>query len=256
MANLEFRKRLLEGKPLIGIITHFDSVDLVEIIGYTGYDYVLLDAEHGSLSDERLSTMIRAAHGVGLPAVVRPRDNHHKSILRVCDLGADGVMVPQIESAAEAREAVEAMRYAPLGNRGLHPGTPAARWGTIPLQQHIELQNGGICSLIQIETGAGVEHAEEIARVPGVDALIVGPSDLSQSLGLIGQPSHPDVEAATDRAFSAARQAGIRAGTVAGTGERVRNLTGRGSTIFIASVLGLLTNGLTQQASAMRAAAE
>lgn len=252
MANPAFRKRLLDGEPLVGIIVHLDSIDLIEIIGYCGYDYVLLDGEHGALSDDRLSMMIRTAHGMNLPAIVRVRDNHPKSILRVCDLGADGVMVPQIESVAEAQSAVQAMRYPPEGNRGLHPATPAGQWGTLPFDEHIRRQQTGICSWIQIETMPGVEQAAEIARVPGVDALIVGPSDLSQSMGYSGQPMHPEVEAATDRAFAAATAAGIRSGSVASTGQRVAALRDRGATVFIGSVLGILMNGLKQQAASLR----
>lgn len=249
MANPTFRRRLLDGEPLVGIITNLDSVDLIEIIGLSGYDYVLLDAEHAAFSDGRLLSMIRAARSVNLPTVVRTRDGHPKSILRACDLGADGIMVPQIDSAADARRVVEAMRYPPDGNRGLHPATPGSLWGTYGLDEHIETQQTGICSLIQIETPQAIEHIDEIAQVTGVDALIVGPSDLSQSMGFSGQPSHPEVEAATEAVFRSARGAGIRAGSVASSPERARYLVERGANFIISGVLGIIVQGLREQRS-------
>lgn len=254
MANPTFRQSLVNGEPVVGIITNLDSLDLIEIIANCGYDYVLLDAEHAAFSDDRLLMMLRTAHGAGLPAIVRVRDDHPKSILRVCDLGADGVMVPQIESAEQARAVVAAMRYAPLGERGLHPSTPGANWGSHGLDEHIERQNSGICSLLQIETKAGVDNIAEIVAVPGVDAVIVGPADLSQSLGVIGQTMHPDVEAASDKVLEAALAAGVQYGTVASTAERVAELGQRGVTFITTGATGVIVKGLTEQAKALKGA--
>jgi 4-hydroxy-2-oxoheptanedioate aldolase len=253
MANVEFRERLRNGEVALGIITHLDSIDLVEITGLVGWDYVLLDREHGAIGDERLTAMIRAAHGIGLPAAVRVLDDHPKSILRVCDLGADAVMVPQIESGEQARRAVQAMRYPPNGDRGLHSGTPGARWGAIPLQHHVRIQDEGIGAWLQIETAAGVEKAEEI-MASELDAVIVGPGDLSQSLGVTGGLNNPEVRAATERVFDIAREAGMRYGSVSASEEQARYLAEQGATVILIGLLDVVKSGLQGELAMQRTA--
>jgi 4-hydroxy-2-oxoheptanedioate aldolase len=251
MANVEFRKRIADGGVALGILTHLDSVDLVEISGLGGWDYVLLDREHGAIGDERLAAMIRAARGVGIPAVVRVLDDHPKSILRVCDLGADAVMVPQVESGDQAARAVRAMRYPPHGDRGLHSGTPGAKWGTLSMQEHLRTQDEGIGSWLQIESAAGVEHAEEIIAT-GPDAIIVGPGDLSQSLGVTGGLNNPEVRAATEKVFAIARDAGVRYGSVSGNKEQARYLADQGATIILIGLLSVIQSGLRDELAMQR----
>lgn len=252
MANRAFRQRLRSGEPLFGLISNLDSVDLLEIAAGTGWDYVLIDTEHGAIGDERLSVMLRVLRPMPVARIVRVRDDHEKTILRACDLGADAIMVPQVETPEQAEAAVRAMRYPPLGNRGLHTGTPGSNWGTEDLAAFLQDQDEGICSLLQIETARGVRNVEAIAATRGVDCLIVGPADLSQSLGYPGQADHPAVQEAMQKVFHAARAHGIRAGTVAASPEAVRRYREWGATVFITGLIGPIRKVLGEQAAALR----
>jgi 4-hydroxy-2-oxoheptanedioate aldolase len=206
-------KRIIkEGGLALG--THVGGIadpQIVEIIGLAGFDAAFIDMEHTSydLHDAQLAVM--AAERVGITPIVRTPGFDPAFILRLLDMGVQGIQVPHVSCVETAREAVQAVRYPPLGERGMAAGSRAADYGKIPLVEHMTQSNREILLACMIEDMAAVESIDEIASVDGVDLLAVGPSDLSRSLGVSGQPDHPRLIAAIDRVREAVRKgAGAR----------------------------------------------
>ncbi|MBV9862809.1 MAG: siderophore biosynthesis protein SbnG [Alphaproteobacteria bacterium] len=200
-------KRILrEGGLALG--THVGGIpdpQIVEIIGLAGFDAAFIDMEHTSFDLRDVQLMVMAAERVGITPIVRTPGFDPAVILRLLDMGVQGIQVPHVDSAERAREAVRAVRYAPLGDRGMAAGSRAADYGKTPLLEHMARSNREIILAAMIEDMAAVEQIEAIAAVEGVDLLAVGPSDLSRSLGVSGQPDHPKLVAAIDRVRAAVR---------------------------------------------------
>ncbi len=179
---------------------------VVELIGLAGFDAAFIDMEHTTFDLETVGNMIRAAELVGITPVIRVPDNNPKHILRLLDAGAQGIYVPHIASAADARAAVEAVRYPPLGARGMAGASRAADYGHTPLAEHMRTSNDEVLLAVMIEDLAAVEDIEAIANTPGVDLVAVGPSDLSRALGVAGEPNHPTLAQAVDRIASVVKR--------------------------------------------------
>lgn len=224
----QMKRKLFAGEPAVGLSLMFPSAQLVEIAGGLGFDWVLLDCEHGSLTPENVELMAMAAAAAGITAVARPVRNSPEEILRLLDRGAMGVQIPHVNTAEDARRAVEAVKYHPAGNRGLAVGTRAARYGLgVSLAAYTEEANRETLVCVQLEEVEALRNLDEILGVEGVDVLFVGPSDLSQSLGFPGRPDAPEVRAAMDRAFAAIKAAGRIPGS-AGNAEAWRRYLGQG----------------------------
>ncbi|MEJ7685706.1 MAG: aldolase/citrate lyase family protein [Variovorax sp.] len=188
---------LRSGRPLRGIFNSLPSAAVVEMCGYAGFDFVLIDNEHGSAGHETTENMLRAARASGIVPVVRCL---RQDMARVLDMGASAVQVPMVESAAEARDLVQQVRYPGGGRRGSAFSSRAAGYGAFPGAAHTQRSNQGIALIVMIETPEAVEQAAEIAAVEGVDAVFVGPNDLSHSMGFGSDWKSPVVEAAIERA--------------------------------------------------------
>jgi 2-keto-3-deoxy-L-rhamnonate aldolase RhmA len=206
-------KRILrEGGLALG--THTGGIadpQIVEIIGLAGFDAAFIDLEHTSFDLHDVQGMVVAAERVGITPIVRTPGFDPAFILRLLDMGVQGIQVPHVGDAATAREAVDAVRYPPEGGRGMAAGSRAAEYGRIPLIEHMAQSNREVLLACMIEDIEAVERIEEIAATPGVDLLAVGPSDLSRSLGVAGHPDHPRLVAAIERVREAAqRSAGAR----------------------------------------------
>ena len=224
MAN-RMKEKLYAGEPAFGVSVMVPSPQIVEMLGHLGFDWVLLDCEHGTLSVESLELMAMAAQAAGLTPIARPKRNAPEELQAVLDRGVLGVQVPHVNTAEEARQAVAACRYHPEGQRGLAVGTRAARYGIhLSLAQHTTEANAETLVCIQLEEAEALGNLSGMLEVPGVDVFFLGPSDLSQSLGFPGQPDAPPVKAAMARAFAAIRAAGRIAGcagNAAATKERL-----------------------------------
>jgi 4-hydroxy-2-oxoheptanedioate aldolase len=190
---MNFRERVLKGESLFGTFIQFNSASAVEAVGLAGFDYVILDMEHAPITIESVEHMVRAAHEGGCAAIVRSSFNRPYYIGRILDTGADGIQVPHVSSAEEARAAVEASRFSPIGERGMNPFIRAGRWGHITMQEFVQTQNATQTVILQVEGKEGMANLSEIMDVPGYDVLFLGPVDLSQSLGVPGQIKHPSV---------------------------------------------------------------
>lgn len=194
----KLKATLKEGKPVFGLLNSIPSPLLVEMIGYSGYDFVILDMEHVGVNPETLENMIRAAECAGITPLVRVPSAAPETILRVLDCGAQGIVVPHVGSRAEAEHAVAASRYHPLGTRGISGGRTTG-FGTIDLPSYFELANREIMVVVMIEDRDGVDHIDEIVSVPGIDMVLEGAIDLSQSFGVPGQAQDPRVQEAIQR---------------------------------------------------------
>lgn len=202
-------KRALEaGTPVFGLINSVPAPLLVEMIGYAGYDFVILDLEHTCTNLETVEHALRAAECAGMTALVRVPGPNAQVILRVLDAGAQGVVIPHVSSAEEARLAVSASRYHPLGSRGISGGRTTG-FGTLGLKDYFALANKEILVAVMIEDRAGVDAIDSILAVPGIDLVIEGAVDLSQSFGVPGEPLHHDVLAALGHIASCSRAAGV-----------------------------------------------
>ena len=193
-----------------------------ELVGRAGYDCAMLDMEHSPVTLERLVPMVRAVQLGGARALVRAPDADPAWIGRLMDLGADGAMIPRVGSADEAAGLAGAALYAPEGTRGMAAGiVRGSGWGTDP--DYLARCRERFTLLLQIETAAAVEAAGDIARVPGVDVVFVGPYDLSGSLGHVAEPDHPATRAAIARVVDAVRKAGKPLSTLPTPGADAEN---------------------------------
>lgn len=198
----KLRSRLAAGQRVYGLINSVPAPLLVEMIGYAGYDFVILDLEHVGVDPQTLENMIRAAESCGLTPLVRVPGAQPDTILRVLDAGAMGIVVPRVQDGKQALQAVSASRYHPLGERGISGGRTTG-FGTLDLRAYMAQANREIMVVAMIEDRAGVENIDAIAAVPGIDMVLEGAIDLSQSLGVPGQAQHPDVQAAIRRVATA-----------------------------------------------------
>lgn len=209
MIKNTMKEKIKQGIPTVGLISNLASPQLTEIFGISGFDFIIFDMEHGAMSDETLEGLVRAAKLKGLIPMARVRENNAKLILRVLDAGCLGVMVPQVESKEEAQEAVYSTKYRPHGKRGINWKVAAADWGNVDPVEYIKEANDNILTLIQIETAKGLDHIEEIVKVKGVDVIIIGPADLSGSMGYPGSPGHEEVKKAINKIIRVSNEAGI-----------------------------------------------
>ncbi len=205
------RRRILDGETLYGAWTDMASPLATEITGRAGYDWLIADLEHGAPTEADLLAVLLAAEVSGAAAFVRPQSGERLRIGRALDLGAAGIMVPRLDTAAQAAEAVTFLRYPPDGVRGVALRTRGARLGTVG---HADVGglNVGIVGIVQIESPGAVREADAIAAIDGVDVLFVGPADLSHSLGIPGQFGNPAYTGALDAVVAACRRHGKAAG--------------------------------------------
>lgn len=204
------RTKTEAGDAVFGVIVQLPSPESVEMAGYTGYDFVWIDAEHGTLTLTDINNMIRAAEAVGVDAIVRVPDNNPSFIQRVLDAGATGIMVPHIRTVEEAKGVVAAAKFFPEGTRGSCPSTRAVGHVTDNWVTDYRLSNSDVLVIGLIEDVEGVDNAEAIAAESGLDALMCGPFDLSMSLGLEGDIAHPQVRELQARVAAAVKSAGIQ----------------------------------------------
>lgn len=205
-----FRSDILASRRLIGCWAALTSHITTEILGQAGFDWLLLDCEHAPNDLGSLITQLMALKDSRSAPVVRPPANDPVVIKRLLDIGFVNLLLPMIESAAAARQAVAATRYPPLGMRGVSNAQRGNRYGA--LAAYAEQIDEHVCVLLQIESRAGIAALDEILQVPGVDGIFIGPADLSAALGHFGQFNHPQVQAAIADIHARTRAAGKAAG--------------------------------------------
>lgn len=224
---------------------------VAEAVGCCGFDWAIVDGEHSPIDTMDLAHMLQALGTTPTIPVVRMAWNDPVLVKRALDAGASTLLFPFVQDAGEAARAVRATRYPPEGIRGMAGLSRASRFGATP--DHFRTANGRIGVIVQIETPAALERLEEIATVPGVDALFVGPTDLSGSMGLYGNSAHPDVQRALQDFARRCNAAGRPAGTLAATPEQARQYGEAGFRfVAIGSDLGLLTSNARAMLAKLR----
>lgn len=249
----KFRTRVLAGEWLAGTFINLGSSVTVEIAGDAGYDWLILDHEHGPGGEETLLHQLQAAAGTPAVPIVRIPVNDVTRFKRVLDAGAHGVMVPYINTAAEAQAAVTAMNYPPHGIRGVAKFNRGAGFGNTFEEYYLHAHEWLVLAA-QIETGEAVANSEAIAAVPGVDVLFVGPNDLTHNLGIRDQFDHPLFVNALQRVAAAARAAGKAAGILVHQAALVPKCRELGYTfVALGSDGGAVNAGLRQNLATLRA---
>ncbi len=221
-------KRMIRaGKKTAGAWAQLCSPIATEILGRGGFDWILVDMEHAPGDVLTLVSQFQALSGTGAVPIVRVPWNDLVWIKRILDAGAYGLMIPYVNTREQAMAAVQACKYPPAGNRGIAGSPRAAGYGR-DTASYLKRANDEILVMLQVETPQAIDNLEEIAKVPGVDALFIGPMDLSTSMGHFGNPAHPDVQAAIARVEAAAKRLGMPLGTISGSWEQAKALYDRG----------------------------
>jgi 4-hydroxy-2-oxoheptanedioate aldolase len=247
---------LAAGRPAVGLSVMIPSPQIVEMAGRLGFDWVLIDCEHGTITRETAELMAMAAEAAGTIPIARPSTNTPEAILAVLEAGALGVQVPHVGSADEARRAVEAVKYSPRGSRGLAAGTRPAAYGFAgSTAEYVEASNRETLVCVQIEDPRGIANLPEILGVPDVDVFFVGPSDLAQAMGYPGRSDAPEVRRAIDGAFRTILDAGKTAGST-GAPEAIPGLIRQGVRYTYTHLTRLLGRAGGELLRAARAAAD
>lgn len=245
------KHKLQAGQPAYGVSVMIPSPQTVEMLGRLGFDWVLIDCEHGSIGLESVEAMVMAADVTGITPIVRPSTATPEAIAQVMDRGALGVQAPHINSAADARRVVEAVKFHPLGQRSLAVGTRAGGYGLgLSRAEYVAEANRETLVCIQWEDVEALQHADEMLAVAGVDVYFIGPSDLSQSLGYPGRPDAPPVREAIADALASIRAAGRISGS-AGGAPALQDYRSQGALYLYTHLTTLLAEGAARFREAM-----
>lgn len=189
----------MAGGTVVGCFVRYPVGTLAEFMALGGWDFLVFDAEHGSLQPRDLEDLSRACELHGVTPMVRVTTNEPATILRFLDAGAHGLHIPWVDSGEAAEAAVQAVKYQPRGSRGLAATRSAGFGAQGPISDYVRQSNAETLVVVQVESGEGVDNIEELVDIDGVDVVFIGPTDLAHSLGHVGDPSHPEVQAAMGR---------------------------------------------------------
>lgn len=235
-----FRTRLRAGETLLGTIVTLPSPAVAEILAESGFDWLFIDGEHGPLETGEILALLQAV-GSRVACLVRVPAAEETPIKKVLDLGADGIIVPQVNTAEQAADVVRFARYSPAGSRGL--GLARAHGYGMRFQEYLETANDRVSVVVQAEHALAVENIEAIVKVEGIDAVLLGPYDLSASLGKMGKIDDPAVVDAIGHVTKTCQAAGIPLGYFGVTAAAVRPYVERGYTLIVAGVDTLFLAG-------------
>lgn len=226
------KQRLRQGDVLIGTLVSLPSAEVVEILAGTGFDWLFLDAEHGAFNPQQTQSMLQASGMV--PCLIRVPSADEVWIKKALDTGAAGIIVPQVNSAKQARDVIRFSKYSPQGKRGV--GLGRAHGYGLEFDDYLNRANDETVVVIQVENKAAIEELEAIIDVDGIDAILIGPYDLSSSLGKTGQLDHPDVVDAISKITEVCQSAGIRLGIFGVNAESVLPYINKGFNLITAGV--------------------
>lgn len=238
-----FKARLKSGDTQIGLWLGLGDASAAELCAHTGFDWLVIDGEHGPNELRSMLDQLRAI-GPAAHAVVRVRDDNRAGIKQMLDIGAQTILVPMIETADQAREAVKSMRYPPVGVRGVGAALArASSYNTIP--DYLQTANDQTCLLLQVESVAGVEALDEILTVDGVDGVFVGPADLAADMGFLGKPGAPEVQATVADTLTRIMASGKAAGILTSDTALANSYASMGvDFLAVGSDVGVLLGGL------------
>ncbi|MEX0763535.1 MAG: aldolase/citrate lyase family protein [Dehalococcoidia bacterium] len=220
MRKNTLKQKLNQDRPTLGPFVGTPSPAQVELMGWMGFDFVVIDCEHGPMDYETAEHMIRAAEASDITPILRIGMNSQQHIQRYMDAGAAGVMIPLVNNAAQGKAVVDAVKYPPVGQRGLFGGR-GARLGVQPVAEYVKEANEETWVCLQIETLEAIENQDEIIATENADCIFMGPGDLSIQFGAPGQIQHPKVVETIESLTPRIRAAGKQAGTMALSPEEV-----------------------------------
>lgn len=219
----------------------------VEMAAMNGYHGIWIDYQHQNYSDDQIAQMCLSCRAGGIDPVVRVRKRDAGSYSRAFEMGGNGIIVPHVNTAAEAREIVKECKFPPFGNRGLDGVEPPAKFGYLPGRDYVKQANAETCVIVQIEEPEAVQNVEEIAAVKGIDVLMIGPGDLTLRFGSLGDQNTAEFKDAVKRIAAAAAKNGIHWGLPVGTPEAATKFMDLGARFFAhGSVYGFCLNGFEQ----------
>lgn len=239
-----FKQRLLAGELQYGLWLGLSEIFSAEICAGAGFDWLLIDAEHGPNDLRTIFAQLQAIAPYSSQPVVRPPQGDHVLIKQLLETGVQTLLIPMVESAAQAAHLVEAMRYPPQGIRGVGSSIArASRWGRIG--DYADEANGQMCLLVQVETRVGLEQLDGILAVEGVDGVFFGAADLAASFGLLGQPNHPDIVAMIERGLTRVANCGKAGGVLCGDRDLVNRCREAGARFIAVGVDSMLLAAAT-----------
>jgi 4-hydroxy-2-oxoheptanedioate aldolase len=236
------KQKLSQNLPIYGVISTSDDPQLAELFGLAGFDYYMLDAEHGLLDPAQAVNVIRACERTNLTPLIRIGPKDPKLVLQYLDAGMMGVMMPGLETVEEVKMLVDAVKYQPFGKRGMgisRASAYTAYTGT-SAPEYIKFSNENTMVIIQFEDDKLLPNFPAMCAVAGLDACIIGPRDLSLNMGFPDGPNHPEVQTVIDRAIAIMKQAGISAGITAGTRADAARQVARGASMILAAAQSLV----------------
>ncbi len=239
-----FRQRLLDGDLLISTLISFPSSEIVELLSKAGFDWLFIDSEHGPFDSLQMQRMLQAV-SPNCSCLIRVPSHDIVSIKSALDIGAAGIIVPQINNTEQARAAICAAKYPPLGNRGV--GLARAHEYGISFSSYLEKANQETCVVIQAETREAIDNIEDIVVLEDLDAILIGPYDLSANLGYTGEVEHPEVLSAIEKVERVCKQANVKLGYFGVDAKAVRPYIDRGFTLITVGVDSLLLLNRAQQ---------
>jgi len=230
--NKAFTERLRNGDLLIGTLISLNSPEIAEIISHTDYDWLFIDAEHGAFNPQQTQAMLQAAGDT--PSVIRIPAGDDVWIKKALDIGAAGIIVPQVHTAEQAEQIINQCKYSPVGNRGV--GIGRAHTYGLGFEDTIKNANDETAVILQAESRAAIDNIEDIVKIPGLDAILIGPYDLSASLGRIGEVNHPEVQEAINRVADVCKSANIKLGYFGVNASAVKPAMDNGFTLITVGV--------------------
>jgi 4-hydroxy-2-oxoheptanedioate aldolase len=241
------KTKLLNGQAVLGVISNSADPTIAEICGFSGLDYYMIDGEHSPITTAQVQDIVRACELSGITPLARIRSNDPKLILQFMDAGVMGVMMPGIKTADEVRALVAAVKYPPLGERGLGPVRAADYLlGSMNQGEYVRFANEQTLVLPQIEDREAVNNLDEMLTIEGVDGFVIGPRDLAMSMGYYDGPGHDEVKRTIAGVVEKIRAAGKVVGTTAANGDQAKALIDRGVLFCLNSVAGMLKASVTE----------
>ncbi|NWG33280.1 MAG: host specificity protein [Chloroflexi bacterium] len=236
------KQKLSQNLPVYGVISTSDDPQLAELFGLAGFDYYMLDAEHGLIDPAQAVSVIRACERTNITPLIRIGPKDPKLVLQYLDAGMMGVMMPGLETVEEVKMLVDAVKYRPEGKRGMGISRASAytAYSGTSAPEYIKFSNDNTMVIIQFEDEKLLPHFPAMCAVSGVDACTIGPRDLSLNMGFPDGPNHPEVQTVIDRAIAIMKQTGISAGITAGTRADAARQVARGASMILAAAQSLV----------------
>ncbi len=251
---MNLKERVEKNEILLGtMISELGCPNLIRMMQTGGFQFVIIDGEHGPFDLTQMAGMVAVGNGIGMPVIIRIPEIDRGFMTKALDMGADGFLIPMVNTADDARQLVEYAKYAPEGKRGISTTRAHTNYNPCGLREYMKSANRRILLMAQIETKEAVKNVEEIAAVSGIDVLIVGPSDLSSDLGVPGQLDAPVLLECAKKITDVALKNGKKCGTVSSNVKYLHACEDMGMSIFsMGSELGMILNGARENITVFR----